>query len=149
MKLSQSAGMAVVRLLSMTTPDLAGFAGVAGAIQRPRQFFAGPWRKPWERKGSVHLGTRFNAEIAPDFLAVVDFDEDSPKYGKVISTVPPPPPGNIGNEPHHCHLNSNKTILGCGGLLSLLKIRTASFSSMFPTPKGRASCSPPRPLNPA
>ena len=58
---------------------------------------------------------------APDFLAVIDFDEDSQNYGRVITTVPLPPPGNSGNEPHHCHLNSTKTILGCGGLLSLLK----------------------------
>jgi hypothetical protein len=52
---------------------------------------------------------------------VIDFDEQSSMYGEVIKTVPLPPPGNIGNEPHHCHLNSNRTILGCGGLLSLLK----------------------------
>src|SRR6185436_21020849 len=44
------------------------------------------------------------ARSAPDFLAVIDFDEDSPNYGKVIRTVPIPPPGNVGNEPHHCHL---------------------------------------------
>ena len=36
-------------------------------------------------------------------------------------------PGNMGNEPHHCHLNSNKTILGCGGLLSLLKGQNGIF----------------------
>ena len=53
-----------------------------------------------------------------DFLAVVDFDEQSPKYGEVINVVPLPPPGNTGNEPHHCHLNSTKTIPGCGGLVS-------------------------------
>src|SRR4051812_37021298 len=36
-------------------------------------------------------------------------------------------PGNIGNEPHHCHLNSTKTVLGCGGLLSLLKGQNGIF----------------------
>jgi hypothetical protein len=50
---------------------------------------------------------------------VINFDEESDSYGKVIKTVPLPPPGNLGNEPHHCHLNSTKTILGCGGLLSV------------------------------
>ena len=30
------------------------------------------------------------ARVAPDFLAVIDFDEDSPRYGRVISTVPVP-----------------------------------------------------------
>jgi len=67
------------------------------------------------------------ARVAPDFLAVVDFDEGSENYGHVIKTVPIPPPGNIGNEPHHCHLNKNKTILGCGGLLSVLKGQNGIF----------------------
>src|SRR5687767_3382013 len=57
----------------------------------------------------------------PDFLAVVDFDRRSPNYGEVLKTVPLPPPGNTGNEPHHCHTNADQTILGCGGLLSVLK----------------------------
>ena len=67
------------------------------------------------------------AHRAPDFLAVVDFDEDSSNYGKVINTVPLPPPGNIGNEPHHCHLSTDKKVLACGGLLSLLKNQNGIF----------------------
>jgi selenium-binding protein 1 len=67
------------------------------------------------------------ARVAPDFLAVVNFDQASENYGKVIKTVPLPPPGNVGNEPHHCHLNSDKTILGCGGLLSVLKGQNGIF----------------------
>jgi hypothetical protein len=67
------------------------------------------------------------ARRTPDFLAVIDFDEDSPNYGRVITTVPLPPPGNTGNEPHHCHLNSTKTVLACGGLLSLLKGQNGIF----------------------
>ncbi len=51
------------------------------------------------------------ARIHPDFLAVIDFDERSPHYGRVLRTVPVPPPGNVGNEPHHCHLSVDKTIL--------------------------------------
>src|SRR5205085_12553459 len=61
------------------------------------------------------------ARRAPDFLAVINFDEDSNQYGKVIKTVPIPPPGNVGNEPHHCHLSADKNTLACGGLLSLLR----------------------------
>src|SRR5262245_44833226 len=38
---------------------------------------------------------------SPDFLAVIDFDQKSKTYGKVLNTVPVPPPGNFGNEPHH------------------------------------------------
>jgi selenium-binding protein 1 len=67
------------------------------------------------------------ARVAPDFLAVINFDEDSRDYGKVIKTVPLPPPGNVGNEPHHCHLSADKNVLACGGLLSLLKGQNGIF----------------------
>src|SRR5260370_42517356 len=61
------------------------------------------------------------ARVAPDFLAVINFDEGSADYGKIIGTVPVPPPGNVGNESHHCHLSADRNILACGGLLSLLR----------------------------
>jgi len=61
------------------------------------------------------------ARRAPDFLAVIDFDRRSKDYGKVLRTVPIPPPGNVGNEPHHCHTSVDQRILACGGLLSVLK----------------------------
>ena len=67
------------------------------------------------------------ARIHPDFLAVIDFDERSPHYGRVLRTVPIPPPGNVGNEPHHCHLSVDKTILACGGLLSVLRDQNGIF----------------------
>src|SRR5262249_11157422 len=67
------------------------------------------------------------ARIAPDFLAVIDFDEDSPRYGEVIRTVPVPGPGSSGNEPHHCHLSADKKILACGGLLALLRGQNSIF----------------------
>lgn len=67
------------------------------------------------------------ARAASDFLAVIDFDEDSPRYGKVISTVPVPGPGGAGNEPHHCHLSADKNILACGGLLALLRGQNSIF----------------------
>ncbi len=67
------------------------------------------------------------ARVAPDFLAVIDFDEDSPTYGKVIRTVPVPGPGGSGNEPHHCHLSTDKNILACGGLLALLRGQNSIF----------------------
>ena len=61
------------------------------------------------------------ARVSPDFLAVIDFDSRSPDYGRVLRTVPIPPPGNVGNEPHHCHLSADGNVLACGGLLSLLR----------------------------
>jgi hypothetical protein len=67
------------------------------------------------------------ARVAPDFLAVIDFDEDSPRYGRVIRTVPVPAPGSAGNEPHHCHLSADKNILACGGLLALLRGQNSIF----------------------
>ncbi len=67
------------------------------------------------------------ARVAPDFLAVIDFDEDSDDYGKVLKTVPIPPPGNTGNEPHHCNLSADRNVLACGGLLSLLKGQNGIF----------------------
>jgi hypothetical protein len=79
------------------------------------------------REKVLYIWAQDEAHVSPDFLAVVDFDEQSPKYGQVINVVPVPPPGNIGNEPHHCHLNTTKTILGCGGLLSLLKNQNGIF----------------------
>src|SRR5262247_4154523 len=57
----------------------------------------------------------------PDFLAVINFDEKSNDYGKVITTVPLPEPGASGNEPHHVGLSRNGKVLACGGLLSVLR----------------------------
>jgi selenium-binding protein 1 len=67
------------------------------------------------------------ARLRPDFLAVVDFDERSPRYGRVVRTVPLPPPGNVGNEPHHCNLSADRRVLACGGLLSVLSAQPGIF----------------------
>ncbi|MBR7780211.1 selenium-binding protein SBP56-related protein [Undibacterium rugosum] len=58
------------------------------------------------------------ARIASDFISVVDFDEASPSYGKVLKMVQVP---TNNNEPHHLHLSSDGNLLAAGGLLSLLK----------------------------
>lgn len=65
--------------------------------------------------------------VEPDFLAVIDFNERSHNYGRVIRTVPIPPPGNVGNESHHCHLSADTNILACSGLLSVLKGQNGIF----------------------
>ena len=62
-----------------------------------------------------------------DFLAVIDFDEDSPGYGRVINMAPLPAPGATFNEPHHMHLSADGSILGCGGLLSVLSGQPGIF----------------------
>lgn len=64
------------------------------------------------------------AHVAPDFIAVVDFDEHSSTYGQVLSTVPLPASlgsGAIGNEPHHLGLSVDGKTLVLGGLLSVLR----------------------------
>jgi len=76
---------------------------------------------------TLYVSAGDQARVHPDFLAVINFDQDSPDYGKVVTTVPLPPPGNIGNEPYHCHLSADKNVLGCGGLLSLLRGQPGIF----------------------
>ena len=61
------------------------------------------------------------ARTNPDFLAVVNFDEDSEDYGKVIATALLPEPGATGNEFHHIGLSADGKVVACGGLLSVLK----------------------------
>ena len=61
------------------------------------------------------------AHVAPDFIAVIDFDEHSPSYGKVLRTVPLTGPGAVGNEPHHVGLSADGKTLALGGLLSVLR----------------------------
>jgi hypothetical protein len=61
------------------------------------------------------------ARKSPDFLAVLNFDEDSPDYGKVIAQAPLPEPGATGNEFHHIGLSTDGRVVACGGLLSALK----------------------------
>src|ERR1700759_4878018 len=117
--MSKKIGMAAVTaglLLSISTIAIAQF----------NKGYDGDHRDGGREK-ILYIWAQDQAHVAPDFLAVIDFDEQSSRYGKVIKTVPIPPPGNIGNEPHHCHLNSTKTILGCGGLLSLLKNQNGIF----------------------
>jgi len=80
-----------------------------------------------DRAKTLYIWAGDQARIAPDFLAVIDFDEHSRNYGKLITTVPIPPPGNVGNEPHHCHLSADKNVLACGGLLSLLRGQNGIF----------------------
>jgi len=67
------------------------------------------------------------ARTNPDFLAVLDFNEHSPVYGNVITTLALPNPGAAGNEPHHVGLSEDGRVLAAGGLLSVLKAQKEVF----------------------
>ena len=71
------------------------------------------------------------AHHAPDFVAVIDFDADSPTYGTVLRTVPLPAErlgdGAVGNEPHHVGLSVDTRTLALGGLLSVLRAQDQVF----------------------
>ena len=88
---------------------------------------AGPARAGDRKEKTLYIWAGDAARVHPDFLAVIDFNESSANYGKVLRTIPLPPPGNVGNEPHHCHLSVDKNILACGGLLSVLSGQNGIF----------------------
>ena len=69
----------------------------------------------------LFICTGDQARTAPDFLAVINFDQESRDYGKVIATVPFAAPDATGNEPHHIGLSADRKTVACGGLLSILK----------------------------
>lgn len=86
------------------------------------------------------------ARTAPDFLAVIDFDEKSSGYGKVVATAPVVGPNATGNEFHHIGLSADGKTVACGGLLSVLKGQDEVFffdvSNPRP-PKFHSSANPP------
>src|SRR6185436_887679 len=107
---------------------LISLAAILGAVPRALALDrSGFERQHRDDPKTLYIWAGDQARQAPDFLAVIDFDENSRDYGKVLRTVPIPPPGNIGNEPHHCHLVNNEKILACGGLLSLLRGQNSIF----------------------
>ena len=80
-----------------------------------------------EQEKALYVWAGDQARINPDFLAVINFDEGSPNYGRVITSVPLPGPGAAGNEPHHVGLSRNGRVLACGGLLSVLRAQKEIF----------------------
>ena len=87
------------------------------------------------REKFMFVWTGDQARTNPDFLAVVNFDEDSSDYGRVVTTVPLPGPGATGNEPHHVGLSRDGRVLACGGLLSVLRGQKEIFFFDVSNPK--------------
>src|SRR6185436_7973467 len=77
--------------------------------------FAGDARGADAAQKYLYVWAGDQAHKAADFLAVVDFDEGSRDYGKLVKSVPLPPPGETSNEPHHVGLSSDGKTLACGG----------------------------------
>ncbi len=63
----------------------------------------------------------------PDRLVVLNYDQYSPDYGKVIGFTDIPGTGGIDNEPHHCGISANLKVIACGGLLSVLRNQNGIF----------------------
>jgi selenium-binding protein 1 len=86
-----------------------------------------PMSIPDNAERYLYVWTGDQTRKKPDFLAVVNFDERSEDYGKVLRTVPLPGPGASGNEPHHVGMSRDKQVLAAGGLLSALKGQAEIF----------------------
>ena len=116
-----SVALAMVAALSLIEPVSSPlFASNSHKNQEPAQ-------RGGDREKYLFVWAGDQARTAPDFLAVVDFDERSSNYGSVITTLPLPGPGASGNEPHHIGLSRDGKVLACGGLLSVLKGQSEIF----------------------
>lgn len=74
---------------------------------------------------------------AGDFVAVVDFNEQSSTYGHILKTVPLVSDprngiGQTGNEPHHSGISSDGRYYITGGLLSFLSKQKEIFVWKIP-----------------
>src|SRR5215212_6192853 len=84
-----------------------------------------------QKPSYLYIWAGDQARTAPDFVAVIGFNEDSKEYGRVLKVAPVP---TSGNEPHHMHLSADGNTLACGGLLSLLKAQNGIFFFDVSTP---------------
>ncbi|MDP9087563.1 MAG: selenium-binding family protein [Pseudomonadota bacterium] len=114
----------------------AGGSGIAGAATEDRE----------DDAKHLFICAGDQARKAPDFLAVVDFDDDSPAYGHVIARANVEGPNAVGNEFHHIGLSADGKTVACGGLLSVLKGQDGVFFfdvSNPHLPKFHSSARPP------
>lgn len=85
-----------------------------------------------KRDKYLYIWAGDEAGVQPDFLTVVEFNERSDNYGKIIATANAP---TSGNEAHHCNISSDGNVILCGGLLSLLKDQDDLFFFDISKPK--------------
>jgi selenium-binding protein 1 len=82
------------------------------------------WRRPAfadNEETTLLVWAQDAAHKEPDFIAVIDFDRNSPSYGKVLRTVPLTGRNALGNEPHHVGISNDGKTIALGGLLSVLR----------------------------
>lgn len=114
---------------------LANLSGVPGGSTAAAPHWFDHWRRPECRIDDedddpdrpdqyLYVWAGDELGVVRDFLAVVDFDQKSRRYGQVITTASAP---TSGNEAHHCNLSSDGNVIVCGGLLSLLKDQDGIF----------------------
>ncbi len=108
---------------------------------------AAPRSAPTAAEKHLFVWAGDQARSQPDFLAVIDFDDSSTTYGRVVARVDLPAPAASGNEPHHVGLSHDGRVLAAGGLLSVLKGQPDVFFfdvSDPRAPKFLSAADPPR-----
>jgi 56kDa selenium binding protein (SBP56) len=94
---------------------------VGGGLLATGLLFGVPLTGADHRENTLLVWASDKAHVAPDFVAVLDFDRESPTYGKVLRTVPLTGASAVGNEPHHVGLARDGRTMALGGLLSVLR----------------------------
>jgi hypothetical protein len=112
----RACGLIAIAVVAFLTHGMAGFARADG-----------PFHEDGGSEKYLYIWAGHVDHIVSDFLVVIDFDEDSPGYGKAINVVPLPGRGSTFNEPHHMHFSADKKVLACGGLLSVLSGQPGIF----------------------
>ena len=72
--------------------------------------------RPDQRESLLYVWTSDADAKQPDFLTVVDADPKSPRYGKILTTVPTG--STVDNEAHHFGYTVNADRIFAGGLIS-------------------------------
>jgi selenium-binding protein 1 len=112
-----------IRLLHLSL--LALFFATSAPAAQAQASLATPQHEEFDRhdrdENTIIVWAGDKAHVAPDFVAVIDFDPHSPTYGKVLRTVPLTGPSAIGNEAHHVGISADGKTFVAGGLLSVLR----------------------------
>lgn len=130
--LSLAASVTVGSLGLVGFVSFAGATHASGSEGNPERHE----RADRDREDTLLVWAGDQAHVAPDFVAVVDFDGRSASYGRVLRVVPLPKTlptaivggsGAIGNEPHHVGVSRDGRTLATGGLLSVLRGQNQAF----------------------